>query len=133
MRVKCLSAFGQDLPLACLDAAAGYDKNTIFPIKVGQIYVVYALTTYLNHVWYHIWDSHSEKYPGWAPSPLFEVADPRLSKYWVAGTRPSGTREVFTIGYREWVQDEYHCTKLVDGDHAAIDIFENYKSLMDSE
>lgn len=133
MRVKCISQSGKDLPPSCMDKQAGYDAQTKFSIKVGESYVVYAMTTYLNHVWYHIWDENSTFYPRWNPSPLFTIIDGRLSKYWIANSRRDDSDFVFLVGYNEWVQNHEHVNKLVDNDPSAVSIFMKYKELMDSE
>ena len=133
MIVRCENNLGQYLPASCHDAKAGYDEKTVFPLSIGKDYVVYALSTYLGHVWYHIWDENSDYYPGWAPSLLFEVVDHRLSQYWIAGTSGDSSVNTFLIGYREWVLDKSHIRNLFERGSEAGQIFKRYQNLMDLE
>lgn len=135
MRIKCIANMGADLPADCLDPASGFDPDTVFDLIIGKEYVVYGITLFLGYVWYYICDEVYIYYPIWNPSPLFEVVDGRLSRYWSYGFYPGSTEsETHVIfGYEEWVNDPYHYDKLTDGEEVEVAIFRRYKELMDLE
>lgn len=133
MKVRCISNSARDLSPSCLSPEEGYSRDTIFSIAKGEEYTVYAITTYLGHLWYHIWDRDSVTYPCWNPSPLFEISDGRLSRCWVVGSHKRGGDHVCLFGYPEWVHDPSHVSMLVDGDDGAEKIFQKYKQQMDTE
>jgi hypothetical protein len=91
------------------------------------------MTTYLGQIWYHIWDDDSVYYPCWNPSPLFEIIDGRLSKYWLAGSRRAQADFVFMASYVEWVNDSGYVGRLIDNEPGAVSLFMRYKDLMDLE
>jgi hypothetical protein len=133
MKVKCLSNSGADLPMTCRDPQSGFNEDTKFPLKLNKEYQVYGFTLFLGHVWYYLCDEHFTYYPRWNPSPLFEVTDGRMSKYWVFGYDRGGSKHRMIVAFPEWANDPYYYDKLSDGEKSAVEIFRHYKRLMDLE
>jgi hypothetical protein len=137
MRVKCIARTGADLPEDCLDPAAGFKREAEFALIIDKEYNVYALTLFLNYVWYYICDEDYVYYPVWNPSPLFEVADGRLSKYWKynffrATSRWPKNKTIFS--FEEWAANPYqYYDNLTNEEEAEVAIFKRYKNLIDLE
>ena len=126
MRVTCLASSGSSLPVSCLDDAAGITRETEFPLTIGAVYVVYAITTFRGHCWYYIFDDNRQPYPVWRLAPLFEISDPLLPPDWVVGyVRNGHDDEGFPlISFPEWARDHYFYERLVDGDASTVAVFE---------
>lgn len=111
-------------------------RNFDFHLDVGGCYVVYGITLRDSLFWYYIFDKTSVYYPIWKPSILFEVTDPRLSRYWIYTFNklrdyPSAHP---IISFPEWANnhpDFYD--KLSDGSEKEVKIFQAYKNQMDLE
>jgi hypothetical protein len=137
MRIKCILNSGRDLPEDCLDPAGGFNRDTKFALVIGKEYNVYAITLFLGYVWYFICDEDYVYYPIWNPSPLFEVVDGRLSKYWrynfIKGNLPvAKSRSIFA--FEEWAKNPYrYYDNLTNGNESEVAIFKRYKDLMDLE
>ena len=126
MRVTCLASSGKSLPASCLDEPAGITRDTEFPLTIGAVYVVYAITTFHGHCWYYVFDDNRQPYPVWRLAPLFEISDPLLSPDWVVGyVRKGQDDEGFPlISFPEWARDHFFYERLVDGDASAVAVFE---------
>lgn len=140
MRIKCIANRGVNLPDDCLDPSGGYGKECEFALKIDKEYNVYAITLQLGYVWYYICDEdHYDIYPVWNPSPLFEVVDGRISKYWKynfvrLNSQIRFARPITIFAFTEWAIDPYeYYYKLTDGDEKEVAIFEHYRGLMDLE
>jgi len=133
MIVKCVAKFGKDLPLDCLITHDGFDIDHKFHLIVDKHYVVYAMTVYGGYIWYHICDEAYSYFPRWNPSPLFEVANGHLSRFWVYNFTKDGNWVKVIISYPEWANDPYYFDQLTDGEEKEVEIFKKYKSLMDVE
>jgi hypothetical protein len=135
MRVRCTSSRGTDLPDLYIDPVAGFDRTTIFPIQVGKEYLVYALTLRAGGVWYYVLDETAVGYPVWQPAPLFEVSDPRTSRFWIFGFHDRGLRGGSAIfAFADWARhpNDYY-DRLSDGESNAAKVFQQYRELMDLE
>jgi hypothetical protein len=135
MKVICLSNQGKDLPLDCRDPRLNITDDTTFPLKIGEEYIVYAMTVFLCHIWYYICDENYSYYPVWHPSPLFKVSDSRISSHWEYGYfGGESARETYPIfAFKEWSSDLYYYDRLTDGVEKDIEVFNYYKHLMDAE
>jgi hypothetical protein len=134
VKIRCLSNLGKDLPIGCRDSLSGFHEDTKFPLQLNKEYQVYGFTIFLGHVWYYLSDEHFTYYPRWNPSPLFEVTDGRLSKYWVFGyDREIAGGGRMIVAFPEWANDPYYYDALSDGEKDAVEIFLKYKKLMDAE
>jgi hypothetical protein len=133
MIVRCSSSKGTGLPELYLDSAGGYRADTIFPLRVGKEYVVYALTLRRGGVWYYLLDESGVGHPVWFPAPLFEVLDPRLSQYWVFGFHDAGLRAGDAVfAFVEWANDPLNFyDTLSDGEAGSRSVFQRYRELME--
>ncbi|MEC4891712.1 MAG: hypothetical protein SAL07_00350 [Oscillatoria sp. PMC 1051.18] len=82
MKVRCLANKSEFLPKNYLDAVRGYTKELEFNLTLGREYVVYAIKSAREQVWYYICDDRYTYYPIPNPAPLFEIVDNRPSQYW---------------------------------------------------
>lgn len=132
MRVKAVYNTGLHLPKDCLDATSGFSEDTTFPLNISNDYVVYGMTKFLGYMWYYILDEASTYYPRWNPSPLFEVVDNRISKYWKYkhDYNRDTQQDIVIFAFEEWVNDDYFYDSLTDGDENTVSIFNKYKDLM---
>jgi hypothetical protein len=135
MKVRCTSNRGTGLPDLYLDPVGGYRATNIFPLEIEKEYVVYALTIRRGGVWYYILSESGVAYPVWHPAPLFEVSDPRPSRYWLFGFADSGLRDgsaLFAIP--EWARapGEFY-DRLTDGHHETVACFARYRAMMEQE
>lgn len=138
MKVKCIANKGSFLPNDLLTHRSFFTKDTKFALVCGKEYVVYAMTLHMGYVWYYICDGDFTYYPIWKPSPLFDVIDGRISRYWHYWTirYPEGQSDLayVTWAYKEWARDLWnYYGALTDGEEQAVKIFKKYKSLMDLE
>lgn len=129
MLIRCKQKTGQNLPVKDPEGLIWQRKD--FPyLIIDKIYVVYAMTIYLGYIWYYLIEDDSDRYPHWRPSPLFDVVDGRLSKYWIFSIVDGHT----TWAYPEWARDPYnYYDRLSDGCKNEEEIFRSYRKLMDLE
>src|SRR6266481_3288142 len=102
MKVRCIGNRGSNLPPALLDPKSNRDENTLFALTIGKTYVVYGLTVYRSFLWYYLCDEEFTYFPIWNPSPLFEIVDHRVSKYWEVNYSPDGRDTTIIVAYPEW-------------------------------
>ena len=110
-------------------------KELNFPYeneKIGNIYTVFAISNFSGYTSYCIDEELSQ--PMWYPHILFEIIDPRISRYWIYKLKANLSNKAFPFfGFSEWVQDPNFYTNLVDGDVEEMKIFEKYKKKMELE
>lgn len=124
MKVRCVSNSGSFLPKECLDPRWGYSSETEFPLTTGRVYVVYAMTTQLAHLWYYVLDDNQLPYPVWQPSPLFDVVDGSLPGDWLINHHRSDNAGFYPlISYPAWANDGFYYERLVDGEPEAVQLF----------
>jgi len=106
-------------------------------LEVGEFYVVYAIYVKQDRgVSFHIC---GESYiPRHYPDFLFEIIDPRLSKFWVYGNYCKINHEVkynlSIFSYSEWALNyREFWNKLVNGDKNTRKEFYHFKELIDHE
>jgi hypothetical protein len=137
MIVKCIANHGKDLPLDCLRPKSGFGIDHQFALIINKYYVVYGMTLVDGYIWYYLEDEYQTYYPFWNPSPLFEVVNGQLSKYWIYSFIQKKTLTGLYTNtlwtFSEWVNDRYYYDMLTDGEKRELDIYNKYKSLMDVE
>ncbi len=135
MIVRCIAKFGKDLPQDCLVPKSGFDIKHEYRLIINKCYTVYDMTIFSGYLWYYISDETGTSWPHWNPSPLFEVVEGRLSKYWVysfdKGIDQRST--IVRLAYPEWANNPYYLDALTDGDDEEVAIYELYKEKMDLE
>jgi hypothetical protein len=133
MKVLCIANQGEALPAQYLDPRIPRGPKSEFFVTVGKTYVVYALRFLVNQVWYYIDDDHHEWYPIRKPAPLFQVIDPRLSKYWSVRVSESDRGSDVLIAFQEWSMDVHFYDRLTDRMDAEVSMFRERKRQMDAE
>lgn len=106
--------------------------------ELNELYTVYAMAIFEDAVWYCICDKFFTCYPLWKRSVSFEVADNRLSRYWVFSQKSSGNASspaviYSTWAFPEWAEEESFYYNLLEFSQKEIDLFMTYKALMDLE
>ncbi|MFA6915651.1 MAG: hypothetical protein WC222_04585 [Parachlamydiales bacterium] len=130
MIIKTLYNEATKLPL---DVLPEKYRDMKFPIKVNKNYVVYGMIIEDGYMWYYICDETYSYYPVWKPSPLFEVINNQLSRYWVYSCKKEFDY-ISVIAFPEWAENPYdYYDRLTDGFDKEIEIFKRYKELMDLE
>ncbi|HVX00127.1 MAG TPA: hypothetical protein VHA52_06820 [Candidatus Babeliaceae bacterium] len=136
MKIKCIEDTGKSLPEDLFEPGSGYNKQTRFYLELEKLYTVYGMTTNLGYVWYYICDENFTDYPRWHPPQLFEVADNRISQYWIFSFERGYSRNTTSSNwlYPEWSIDPYdYYDKLSDGCKKQVETFFFYKELMGLE
>ena len=134
MKVHCRANSGADLPTAFLDEAAGFGRGARFHVTPGLLYTVYALTTRRGRIWYYICDDRHLNYPVWYPAPLFDVTDRSLSRFWVFAYVSFERDGDAVFAFKEWADDPGgFYDRLSDGDPSAVEVFRDYRRLMELE
>lgn len=128
MIVKCTSNVGYDLPTAAFEL--GYSKETRFPLVVGQLYTVYAMSLWSGHLVCLVIEDGGR--PGWNPIDIFSVEDGQLPASWHF-RKITGAPVQAVWGYAEIALDADHYDGLIERDRRALAIFEGRKSAMDAE
>lgn len=140
MLVRCISndvhsvepnsELGQELK-------AWFGADTHFlDLRVGALYVVYALEVIRGWVRYFVADDvfSSTLYPSGYFASFFEMVDPRVSRCWsirCRGLNTAGSEVVFS--FEEWAADEAFYERLVDGAEQEQRTFRARKEFMDLE
>lgn len=131
MKIKCVFNTGKDIPAEIL---ANYTSlNSSIPLVIGKEYTVYALSEYYQSTWYCICDETYTYYPMWIPAPFFELADNRISRYWVFTFKEDREKNRFFFGFPEWANQIDFYDNLTDGNQKEVQIFKAYKKNMDLE
>ncbi|MFA6915654.1 MAG: hypothetical protein WC222_04600, partial [Parachlamydiales bacterium] len=76
------------------------------PLEINQDYVVYGSTIRDGFIWYYICDETYSYHPVWKPSPLFEVINNQLSRYWVYSCKKEFDY-ISVIAFPEWAENPY--------------------------
>jgi len=130
MRVRCIQQRPSETQVTALGSS--YYRSQSFHLTVGKEYVAIGLDLAIdsnvhgNGVWIHLVSDHGNLI--WAPLALFEVTDPRVSKYWEA--------RVFDEGLKLWppslFRDSYH-EDLADGVAEVEDDFRRVRARLEEE
>ena len=133
MKLRCQSNAATTLPASYLDPRAGLDRNFVFPLTVGEAYVVYALLFRRDGVWYQLCDDNDLPYPMAYPAPLFELTSGKLSRYWTFALTPQHADHLAILAISEWAQDRFFYDRLTDGSREDVAVFARARGLMDRE
>ncbi len=124
MIVRAIARTGESLPAQSRDSSAGVESDTAFPVTIGRVYAVFAVTIYLGIAWYYILNDDGHPWPTWAPAPLFEVVDGELPTSWKIGYFKFDRENQYPIlSFPEWADDHTFYERLVDGDETAVKVF----------
>ncbi len=132
MIVKCVARENAELDACYIDEAMGLGRDAVFEhLEVGREYVVYAMVSSKDGVFYYVYELEDVPYPYARPAPLFEIVDPAPSKYWqVVFDRE---RNRLTLAFEEWFSDSNFYDRLTDWEEAKSATFREIKKRMDEE
>lgn len=133
MKVRCIANRGESLPEHYLDPRVPREPKSNFFVTLGREYNVYGIEFAGGQVWYYIDDDQRHWYPIRKPAPLFEVVDPRLSKYWYIRVSEGKHGSVGWIFFEEFISDPFFYDRLTDRVDADVEVFKKRKRQMDEE
>lgn len=120
------------LPEAYIEPSAGFGADAVAEdLRVGEEYVVYAITASSDRVRYFVWTDDEVPYPYAMPAPFFEIIDPTPSRFWQL--RYDGTGNRLVIAFKEWFEDPSFFDKLTDWEEREAAVFRDVKARMDAE
>ena len=109
MKVRCLRQYPTEEQVQALGPA--FYRKQSFHLTVGREYLVFGLQLSVNAnmlgtgAWIQI-VSESERL-SWAPLMLFEIVDPRVSRYWEVRHWPDGAVTLWPNSfYRDYFHDD---------------------------
>lgn len=132
MLVRCLSnrdTYTVESPAA----AMGELVDRVLNITVSRDYLVYALGFSGEGVWAYIADDAYVDGPRRYPLRLFELLDPRVSKYWVLTIGRVDGEEANILAPPEWNEHPWFFNRVVDGEGSAVATFMRIKQKLDVE
>lgn len=137
MRVRCRTNRADALTTPWPVGLGAGDYPGLTP---GREYVVYALEWADGVPGYILCDDGYWLYPMHYPAELFDVTDPRPSRYWTVGFHAArtwgGTRRLppeVVVGFPEWVADGGFRYWLTESREPELTTWRKYKRLLDEE
>lgn len=118
MKIKCKSNQANYLSEKSLCVSGTI--NTIFPLEIGKIYIVYSICLWEGTL--KFLTVGEENLPSWYPAELFDVVDKILPLEWYCDVR-SGEELEAIWGYREIVFDGNHYDGLLEREDNAVRFF----------
>ena len=136
-QIDCLIDISNSKTIERLNRYWSYDHNHRFDgLSKGDEFTVYGMIFRDNAPWYYIIDGFQMDYPSPYPSDLFNVVDPRLSRFWELATVVESKESAFVsteLVFKEWAEDQLFYERLVEGYAQEVEKFKQYRALMDSE
>jgi hypothetical protein len=129
MKVKCIANTGDKLLLTTINNS-GDTIETKYPIKIGELYVIYGQHIYNNVLSYLLIGTY-ENLPSWYPAELFEVKDTVIPMEWYYQYDSQSILSAIW-GYNELVLDENHYDSLLEREDEGIRIFLKRKKEIDA-
>lgn len=130
MKVKCIANMGDGLSKQAIKA--GRNLDSVFHLKIGDIYVVYGINLWRNSLNY-LTMNQVGTLPIWSPAELFEVVDGKMPPDWYF--KYLGHSEEYldaAWGYKDLTYNPPHYDGLLGGDKNALEIFFENKKKIDS-
>lgn len=134
---------------ALLPELKTYSRSIDKKLTIGKEYVVYAICTMNNQLWYlicddcyctdyYIEDYKVHNYPVFIPSTFFEIVDNSPSKYWISKMEhdiySKNKNIVENVGIPALFDIVNFYEKVIDGrDVELVNLFRQYGRLLDSE
>jgi hypothetical protein len=128
MKVRCIANTGNRLLQTTLNYS-GDSFETKYPIKIGEIHIVYGQCISKGILKYLIVGTY-ENLPSWYPAELFEVCNSILPLEWYFQYDANCVISAIW-GYKELVLDESHYDGLIDREDIAIRVFLKRKREID--
>lgn len=103
-------------------------------LDLGREYIVYGVIFRNNCPWYYLCGADDDEYPKPYSSQLFEIIDDRLSSHWKLSSYFLGENKVTTsLAFADWARDLSFYERLVDGESEAVQIFAQYRKMINQE
>lgn len=132
MKIKCKSNSKLDIDPHILKSR-DFGEEPI-PLVVGKLYTVFSVFEFMDSVWYAVCDEFFNGYPSIYPYTLFELVDSRVSRHWhVSVNNINDAKPTLELSFPEWLDDPFFYNSLIDGESKSVQIFSDYKLLMDLE
>ena len=135
MRVKCKWKQGEEVPLT-YTFGGNPNISKDWYLTTGREYVVYALESYEDKIWYYVVDDHDLWFPTMKPALLFEIVDSRPSAFWRVSFEPARNSPdmlILSLGFEEWIAEADYYELLSDKHPREVAIFAERKKQMDAE
>jgi hypothetical protein len=134
MKVRLTYSSVDALPATVLSAlsdvprlkAIGFDGHFA---PIGTEFLVYGIDFLNGNLFYRIGHPPHEQYVIQCLAALFEIVDPRVSRYWKGRMLSAGE---FVLWPPSWFVDFYH-DRLSDGDRELVEDFNTIKRLFAEE
>ena len=135
MLVKFTNACNPSLleKLVCSHSITKEDQP--FDLILNQSYTVYGMILIGDIMWYYLAKDTDSILIGKYPSPLFEILEGGLSKYWMFSSTKGvdGKTPRSILAFPKWANDPDFELQLKKNDIQALELFKKYKELMDLE
>lgn len=105
-------------------------------IVSGQEYVVYGVIFEDGYFQYYICSEAADEYPRPRPADLFEIVDASPSRYWRLSYEPETEEDGYVYNafvIPDWAKARIFYEALLDGEEREVQIFKEYRALMDEE
>jgi hypothetical protein len=110
---------------------AGRNLDSIFHLKIGEIYMVYGMNIWRNSLNY-LTMNQANTMPIWSPAELFQVVDPKIPADWYyvyLGHHEDLLNAAW--GYKELIEPK-HYDGLLGEDKKELEVFFTRKKMIDS-
>lgn len=120
MKVQCKTNRRCDLHPTSDEYAT--NPEVVFDLTVGQSYLVYALYAREGEVDFYLCGDYHDHLPVYYSNGLFELIDPRPSRYWEASTQvfPETGKSSLLLAFPAWAHDPAYYWNLTEQDPEAI-------------
>lgn len=122
--------------VGALDRLKGYisSPDGEFGLVLGKEYTVYGIAFWDNSPLVYIFLDEGDDYPKPIPMDFFELSVGEVSRCWRLSYFPQGINESSSLlVFKEWAEDPSFYERLVDGSKDAVEVFNKYRLLIDSE
>ena len=102
-------------------------------LEKDKEYCVYGVLFRDNSPWFYLCLDDDDESPTPYPTELFDITDGRFSSYWRLSTEAYPDGVMSSMVFDEWANDSSFYERLVEGDSSAIEVFANYRELMNEE
>ena len=104
------------------------------PLKIGKLYLCYAISFGPFGEWFFILDETGVTYPNYYQNGLFAPSDKYVSRYWTVGSFVDfKNNESPLLAFKAWAENEFFHGQLFEGNTHAMSVFDYYRRLMDVE
>lgn len=135
MKVECIS--NQITSENSNEELVDWANNSDLEITIGKVYVVFAISKYMNFIFYYVLGDESNSYPLAFPSVLFRLVDNKISKFWVKKIVATESLQELDIengevvSFKEWsLNGDGFYEKLLEEEKSEIRTFNKYREKM---